>query len=76
MKDQQSYISVFIAYLTIPSRNYEQQPRHDNSIPVRYMRAPESFSEKGTPDIDGFTNKPVVQCDVRVVKNTFVDDSK
>ena len=28
-----------------------------------------------TPDI-GFTNKPVVQCDVPVVKNSFVDDCK
>ena len=36
----------------------------------------ESFSVKGTPDTDGFTNKPVVQCNVRVVKNTFVDDYK
>ena len=35
-----------------------------------------SFSEKGTPDLDGFTKKPVVLCDVRVVKNTSVDDSK
>ena len=35
-----------------------------------------SFSEKGAPDLDGFTKKPVVLCDVRVVKNTSVDDSK
>ena len=35
-----------------------------------------SFSNKVTPDTDGFTDEPVVQCDVRVVKNTFVDDSK
>ena len=32
---------------------------------------------KVTPDIDGFTDEPVVyQCDALVVKNTFVDDSK
>ena len=28
------------------------------------------------PLIDGFTDKPVVQCDVQVVENTFRDDSK
>ena len=32
VKDQQSCISVFVADLTIPSRNYVQQPRCDNSI--------------------------------------------
>ena len=28
------------------------------------------------PLIDGFTDKPVVQCDVQVAENTFRDDSK
>ena len=32
-KDQQSYISVFVAYQTIPSSNQEHQPKNDNSIP-------------------------------------------
>ena len=32
-KDQQSYISVFVAYPTTPSSNLEHQPRHGNSIP-------------------------------------------
>ena len=31
--DQQSYLSVFIAYPTIPSSNEEHLARHDNSIP-------------------------------------------
>ena len=31
-KSQQSCISVFVAYPTIPSSNYEHQPRNDNSI--------------------------------------------
>ena len=35
-----------------------------------------AFSDKATPDIAGFTGEPVVQCDVWVVKNTFLDDSK
>ena len=35
-----------------------------------------AFSDEVTPETDGFTDEPVVQCDVRVVKNTFVDDSK
>ena len=29
-----------------------------------------------SPDIDGFTDEPVVQCDAQVVENTFIDDSK
>ena len=33
LKDQQSYISVFIADLTILSGSYEHQPRNVNSIP-------------------------------------------
>ena len=32
VKDQQSCISVFVAYLTIPISNLEHQPRTDNSI--------------------------------------------
>ena len=31
--DQQSYISVFVVYLAIPSNIQEHQPRQDNSIP-------------------------------------------
>ena len=33
VKDQQSCISVSVAYRAIPSSNLEHQPRHDNSIP-------------------------------------------
>ena len=33
LKDQQSCISVFVAYSVILSSNEEYQPRHDNSIP-------------------------------------------
>ena len=33
------------------------------------------FTNKVTPDIDGFTDEPVVQCNFRVVKDSFVDDS-
>ena len=36
----------------------------------------EAFSDKVTPDIDGFTEESVVRYDVPVVKNTFIDDSK
>ena len=31
--DQQSYISIFVVYLTIPSSIQEHHPRQDNSIP-------------------------------------------
>ena len=33
VKDQQSYIPVFEVYLTIPSSNFEYQPRCDITIP-------------------------------------------
>ena len=35
-----------------------------------------AFSDKATSNIDDFTDEPEVQCDIQVVKNTFVDDSK
>ena len=35
-----------------------------------------AFSDKVAPDIDGFSDEPVVQCDVQVTENTFIDDSK
>ena len=35
VKDQQSYISVSLAYPAIPSSNKEHQPRDDNTI--QYM---------------------------------------
>ena len=34
------------------------------------------FPDKVTQDVNCFTDEPVVQYDVRVVKNAFVDDSK
>ena len=37
MKDQQSYILVFVAYPTIPSSNLEQQPKHDSNIPCKVV---------------------------------------
>ena len=33
VKNQQSCISVFVAYLTNPSSHWGHQPRRDNSIP-------------------------------------------
>ena len=50
VKGQQSYISVFVVFLTIPSNNYEHQPRHDNSIlykaAVRYTEIQSNFRRK------------------------------
>ena len=41
------------------------------------MKPQRAFLDKVTPDIDGFTDEPVVyQCDVQFVENIFVDDSK
>ena len=41
-----------------------------------YLRDLGAFSDKRTSDIDGFTREPVVGCDLQVVENTFLDDSK
>ena len=43
-----------------------------------YVRLQGNQGSKGqvTPDIDGFTDEPVAQCDVQVVENIFTDDSK
>ena len=45
---------------------------------AKYTRAwiQEVFSDIVAPDIDGFTDEPVVQCDSQVVRNAFVDDFK
>ena len=42
----------------------------------RYTGTRGAFSDKVTTGINGFTVEPVVQCDVQVVENTFMDDSK
>ena len=39
VKDQQSCMSTFVAYLTIPSTNLGHNPRHDNSIHIQRYRA-------------------------------------
>ena len=35
-----------------------------------------AFSDKVIPDIDGFPDDQEVQCDIQVVKNTFIVDLK
>ena len=35
-----------------------------------------AFSDKVIPDFAGFTEEPLVQCDAKVVENTFIDNSK
>ena len=35
-----------------------------------------AFSDKVTTNIDVFIDEAVVQCDVQVVENIFIDDSK
>ena len=37
VNDHQSYISIFVTYLTFSSSSYENQPRHDNSIPSKVV---------------------------------------
>ena len=52
MRDQHSCMSVFVAYLTIPSSNWGHHPRRDNSLPCmatwRINRDTEQPEEKET----------------------------
>ena len=34
-----------------------------------------AFLDKVVLDIDDFTDKPEFQCDIQIVKNTYVDDT-
>ena len=44
---------------------------------TNHARQQRALSDKVTLDIDGFTDRPVIQCDVRVVKKYFcIDYSK
>ena len=42
----------------------------------KVYKEPKGQKDKVTPDIDGFTNEPVVQRGVRVIKDIYVDGSK
>ena len=50
VKNQQSCISVFVAYPKIPSSNWEHQPKCDNSIPYmangRFIEIQSNFRRK------------------------------
>ena len=35
-----------------------------------------AFSDEVAPDIDGFTDEPVVKVMFKLTENTFIDDSK
>ena len=58
--------------IAITEKNEKQYVRLQLSLP----RTQEAFSEKAAPDIDRFNDESVVPCDVQVVENTFVDNSK
>ena len=47
-----------------------------NYVRLKGSGAQGAFSNKVTLDNDGFTDEPVVQCNVQVVENTFVNDFK
>ena len=57
----------------ITEKNKKQYLRLQLHIPGTQR----AFFNKVTIDIDGFTGELIVhQCDVQVIENTFVDDSK
>ena len=60
--------------VVITEKNEKQYVRQITQLGIPGTQG--TFSDKITPDIESFTDEPVVQCDVQVVKNTFVDDSK
>ena len=37
VKNHQSYLFVFVAYLTFPNSSKEQQPKHENNIPYKVV---------------------------------------
>ena len=43
---------------------------------ARIPETQEAFLHKVNADINGFTDEPVVQCDVEVPENSLLDDSK
>ena len=53
--------------MAITSKNEKQYVRLQLSI----RETQGAFSDKVAPNIDGFTDEPVVQCHVEVVKNAF-----
>ena len=60
--------------LQLAEKNEKQHVRQIIQQGIRGVLG--KFSYKITPDIDGFIDETVVQCDVGVVKDTFVDNSK
>ena len=61
--------------VAITEKNEKQYVRQ--IIQLRIQGSQEAFSDEVTPpDFDDFTDGQVVQCDVQVVRNTFVDNSK
>ena len=59
VKKQQSCISFFVAYLTLPSRSQEHQPRHDNSIPCKAVR--QIYRDAEQPGERNFINESRLQ---------------
>ena len=55
--------------VAITEKNEEEYARLQLIIPG-------AFTDKVIPNIDGFTDELLVQCDLQVVGNTFVDYSK
>ena len=59
------------------SKNIVITEKKENNVYVRQIIYTNQghLSTKVTP-VNGFTNEPVIQCNVPVVENNFVDDSK
>ena len=62
-------IQEVISNIVITEKNEKQcQNTRIPGTQGTFSKLPQTF--------DGFTDEPVVQCDVQVVENTFIDDSK
>ena len=60
--------------VAITQKNVKQYVRKIIQLGIQGTQG--AFTDKVTPNIYDLTDEPVVQCDVCVVKNAFVDDSK
>ena len=66
-------IQEVISNVAITANNEKQYARLQQSIP----RTQQTFLDKVTLDINGFTDEQVFhECDVQVVEKFFTDDSK
>ena len=74
--EQLKHLSTKIQEVTSNVAITEKNEKQHGRLQLSIQGTQGAFSDKVTSHINDFTDKPEVQCDIQVVKNTFVDDSK